>query len=111
MTSDFFPSAERRLLVLSRGLAKWVRLGEMNLVESDEEAQTQDFKISETILRPEYKLPARYKDIAQFQLGMKVVFSAYIRPACLQVEKYFKDATGIAIGYGQLDYGVYVSLR
>jgi hypothetical protein len=42
---------------------------------------------------------------------VKVVFSAYIRPACLQVEKYFKDATDIAIGYGQMDYGVYVSLR
>jgi hypothetical protein len=40
MTSDVFPSAERRLLVLSRDLAKWVRLGETNLVDNDEEAQT-----------------------------------------------------------------------
>jgi hypothetical protein len=63
------------------------------------------------ILYPEYKLPARYNDFALFKLGMKVVFSAYICPACLQVEKYFKDATGITIGYGQMDCGVYVCLR
>jgi hypothetical protein len=42
---------------------------------------------------------------------VKVVFNTYIRPACLQVEKYFKDATGIAIGFVQMDYGAYVSLR
>ena len=83
----------------------------MNLENIDEEAKTQDFKILEMILHTEYKLPARYNDIALFKLGMKVVYSAYIRPACLQVEKYFKDATGIAIGYGQVEYGVYVSLR
>lgn len=98
-------------MVLPRGSAKWVRLGELNLEDSDEEAQPQDFKISEMILYPEYKLPARYNDIALFKLGMEVVFSSNIRPACLPVEKYFKDATGIAIGYGQMDYGVYVSLR
>jgi len=98
-------------LVLSRGPAKRVRLGELNLEDPDEETQPQFFKISEMILRPEYKLPARYNDIALFKLGMEVVFSSYIRPACLQVEKYFKDATGIAIGYGQMNYGVYVSLR
>jgi len=97
-------------LVLSRGPAKWVRLGELNLEDGDEEAQPQDFKISEMILYPEYKLPARYNDITQFKLGMVVVFSSYIRPACLQVEKFFKDATGIAIGYDQMDYGVYANL-
>jgi len=107
----FFRSAERWLLVFTRGPAKRFCLGELNLEDSDEEAQTQVSKISEVILHHEYKLPARYNDIALFKLGMRAVFSAYIRPACLQVEKYFKDATGIAIGYGQMDYGVYVSLR
>jgi len=70
-------------LVLSRGSAKWLLLGELNLEDSEEEAQTQDFKISEMILHPEYKLPARYNDFALFKLGMKVVFSAYICAACL----------------------------
>jgi hypothetical protein len=98
-------------LFLSRDPAKWGRLGKLSLEDSDEEAQTQDLRISEKILHPEHNLPARYNDIALFKLGMKVVFSAYSRPACPQVEKYFKDATGMAISYGQMDYGVYLSLR
>ena len=96
--------------MLSRGPAKWVRLGELNLEDSDDDAQSQDFTISEMILHPDYKLPARYHDIALFKLSTKVVFSGYIRPACLQAEEHFKDTTGIAIGYGRMDYGI-LSLR
>jgi hypothetical protein len=92
--------------VISRGPAKWVRLGELNLEDSEDEAQPQDFTISEMIVHPAYKLPALYNDIALFKLSAKVEFSAYIRPACLQVEKHFKDTTGIAIGYGRMDYGI-----
>jgi hypothetical protein len=62
------------------------------------------------ILHPEYKLPAWYNDIALFQLGMKIVFSDYIHPACLQVEKCFKDAKGIAIGYRQVCLWASVSM-
>uniref|UniRef100_A0A1V1FKL5 Putative serine protease 46B n=2 Tax=Reticulitermes speratus TaxID=60591 RepID=A0A1V1FKL5_9NEOP len=87
-----------------KGPAKWVRLGELNLEDSDDDAQPQDFTISEMILHPDYKLPARYHDIALFKLSTKVVFSGYIRPACLQAEEHFKDTTGIAIGYGRMDY-------
>jgi hypothetical protein len=101
-----FSFAARWLPVLPRGPAKWVRLGELNLEDSDEDAEPQDFTISEIILHPDYKLPARYHDIALLKLSKKVVFSAYIRPACLQVEKDFKDTTGIAIGYGRMDYGI-----
>jgi hypothetical protein len=58
------------------------------------------------ILHPDYKLPARYHDIALFKLNKKVVFDAYIGPATLQVEKDFKEKTGIATGYGRMDYGI-----
>jgi hypothetical protein len=58
-------------LVVSRNPAKWVHLGELNLEESVEETQPQDFKISEIILHPEYKLLVRYNDIALFKLGKK----------------------------------------
>jgi hypothetical protein len=64
-----------------------------------------DFSIEQMVLHPDYKLPASYHDIALFKLSEKVVFSAYVRPACLQVEKDFKDTKGIAIGYGRTDYG------
>lgn len=83
-----------------------MRLGELNFEENDEDAKPQDFSIVEMILHPDYKLPARYHDIALFKLGEKVVFDAYIRPACLQVEKDLKDKKGIAIGYGRTDYGI-----
>ncbi|XP_069679769.1 serine protease snake-like [Periplaneta americana] len=87
-----------------KGPAKWVRLGEMNFDVTDDDAKPQDFTIAEMILHPDYKLPARYNDIALFKLNKKVVFDAYIRPACLQVDKDFKDKRGIAIGYGRMDY-------
>ncbi|XP_021921295.1 serine protease snake-like [Zootermopsis nevadensis] len=87
-----------------KGPAKWVRLGELNLEENDEDSKPKDFNIVEIIPHPDYKPPSKYHDIALFKLREKVVFDAYIRPACLQVEKDFKDTKGIAIGYGRMDY-------
>lgn len=82
------------------GPAEIALLGVTDLNERDER---QSIKISERIRHPNYKLPAKYNDIALFRLEKKVTLSPHTRPACLADS--FEPGTdrAIATGWGKTE--------
>lgn len=84
-----------------------IRLGDLNLNKTTEDAQPEDFRISETILHPEYNRSNeetyRYNDIALIKLNKTVKFNPYIRPACLsnipEIPTKF-----VATGWGKTEF-------
>ncbi|XP_029729399.2 venom protease-like isoform X2 [Aedes albopictus] len=87
------------------GPATTVRLGELALDSSNDEAFPEDFKIAETIPHPDYRLTSQYNDIALIKLDRKVILSPYIRPICLPMSGELKNRRAIATGWGTIGYG------
>lgn len=86
--------------------AKWVRVGDLNLKENNDDARPQTIKIKEKIRHPDYKPPSQYHDIALLRLEDKVVFNAWVRPACLPVDwpDVGSDNKAVATGWGLVDW-------
>lgn len=66
--------------------------------------------VVEKIPHPEYKIPARYHDIALLKIDKPLKLGAAIRPACLEVETnltVFQKEKPIASGFGTTAYGMY----
>ncbi|XP_014612361.1 PREDICTED: venom protease-like [Polistes canadensis] len=61
-----------------------VRVGDLNLVSTNDIANPKDYKIIEKIRNPQYKPPLLYHDIALLKLETDVEFNEFARPACLQ---------------------------
>lgn len=87
------------------GPATKVRLGELALDSSNDEAFPEDFNIAETIPHPDYRLTSQYNDIALMKLDRKVILSPYIRPICLPLSGELKNKKAIASGWGTVGYG------
>jgi hypothetical protein len=87
-----------------RGLAKWVRLGDLNLKTTNDNTRAQDFSVAKIFRHPEYKSPAHYNDIGLLQLDRDVKFDGYVRPACLHVEQDVPAKPPEAIGWGLTDW-------
>lgn len=88
------------------GQAAVVRVGDLNLVRTDDDAKPQDIPIIKRIRHPLYKRPAEYHDIALLQLKTNVVFNKWVRPCCLP---YSLPDTGIdnnatATGWGHVEW-------
>ncbi|XP_021921296.1 venom protease-like [Zootermopsis nevadensis] len=86
------------------GLAKWVRLGDLNLRSTDDKTRTQDFSIAQIFRHPGYAKPAHYNDIGLLKLDRDVKFDGYVRPACLHVEQDIPTKMPEAIGWGLTDW-------
>ena len=85
----------------------WVRLGDLNLVQSDDNAKPQTIAIKERIRHPDYKRPSEYHDIAILRLEKDAVYDAYVRPACLPVDwpDVAQNDKAVATGWGLVDWG------
>lgn len=88
-----------------RAYALWARLGDLNYLSNTDNARAKDYKIVERIIHPNYRPPSLYNDIALFRLEKDVVFSAYIRPICLNADNLLKPSSVIATGWGQIEFG------
>lgn len=77
----------------------------MNLYSDTDDAQPQDFLITERYPHPQYKPPQQYNDIALVRLDKEAVITPYVRPLCLQVEKELPTYSPIATGWGRLQFG------
>lgn len=88
------------------GKAAWVRVGDLNLNRTDDDAKPQDIRIIERIRHPLYKRPPEYHDIALLKLETNVTFSKWVIPACLPYT--FPDigqhTEAIATGWGLLEW-------
>ncbi|XP_014488515.1 PREDICTED: serine protease persephone-like [Dinoponera quadriceps] len=88
------------------GIAKWARIGDLNLLQTNDSTQPQTIKIIERITHPNYKRPSAYHDIAVLKLETSVDYTAWVRPACLPIDMpdIGRDGKAIATGWGRVDW-------
>lgn len=86
-------------------MARWVRLGDLNIVSTTDDARPQDYRIVQHVSHPGYKPPLLYNDVALFRLESNVEFSMYIRPICLNSDPSLNPAVQIATGWGRTSNG------
>lgn len=79
-------------------------MGEVNFATEDE-SKTQDRKIQQVIIHPDYGPKSKYHDIALIELNKAVTFNAYVRPACLNILEKVGENTAIATGFGKTSFG------
>ncbi|CAG0891124.1 unnamed protein product [Cyprideis torosa] len=85
-----------------------VRLGEHNLVDTEDGAIHLDKTPAEIILHPDFALPSMENDIAIIKLSTPVTITKSTQPACLP---FFSSAavkantSAIVLGWGHLEFG------
>ncbi|VVC24915.1 Hypothetical protein CINCED_3A015129 [Cinara cedri] len=88
------------------GVLRWVRLGDLNYISNDDDAEPLNYRIIDRKNHPKYNgNNSRYNDITLLKLEKNVEFSPYIRPICLNVESSIKETKAIASGWGRLGFG------
>lgn len=86
------------------GEPKWIRLGDLDLSSSDDQSMHKDYNIDKIISHPQYKYPEKYNDIALMSTTIKVAFSKFIRPACLNTKTHIAQNIAVATGWGQIEF-------
>ncbi|KAK9737469.1 Trypsin [Popillia japonica] len=86
------------------GDVKIVRLGDLDLKSDDDNAQPQQFSVSETIFHPEYETESHYHDIGLIKLDSPVKYDSFVRPACLETSSDLQDTKFIATGWGSVEF-------
>lgn len=61
-------------------------MGDFDISSSTDEADPQDYKVSQIIAHPQYDEVQKYNDIALLRLDKDVEFNKFIRPACLHTK-------------------------
>ncbi|KAJ8965353.1 hypothetical protein NQ314_004193 [Rhamnusium bicolor] len=79
-----------------------VRLGLVDHTYSGE--YMQERRIKEIIRHPNFHSPIKYNDIAIFVLDRHVEFTAFVRPACLELRPEPEVSRVLATGFGTLSY-------
>lgn len=69
--------------MIRSGWAVVAKLGQLGMNFDEDEAKPQDRNISMIFPHPLYKYPSDYHDIALYKLDEPIIFSYFIRPACL----------------------------
>lgn len=96
-------------MTIFSGPATHVLLGDSNYGTERDDAQPRQLTIIERIKHPDFKLPNKYNDIALVKFDGPVLFSNYIRPACLPQTKSIDSHHVIASGWGRVNYSSDVS--
>uniref|UniRef100_A0A1Q3FLB4 Putative trypsin-like serine protease n=1 Tax=Culex tarsalis TaxID=7177 RepID=A0A1Q3FLB4_CULTA len=79
----------------------FVRLGDQNLVRTDDGAKPRDVDIEDFIRHPDFKRnQGLYNDIALVRLVETVPFTNFIRPACVYDRHEVAAEQAIATGFG-----------
>ncbi|KAG8225785.1 hypothetical protein J437_LFUL005592 [Ladona fulva] len=95
------------------GPAKWVLLGTIELINTTATngSKGQIHPIIRRIPHPEYKPPAKYNDIALFEIGPAVtpnprpLNTKELHPACLSSSRAFPGSKAVATGWGRVGFG------
>lgn len=81
-----------------------MRIGDLELDTDRDDAQPQEFTISQKIRHPEYKPPSQYNDIALLQLNKAANLNTYARPACLYIKPSMSATFAVASGWGKIGF-------
>ncbi|KAL3266956.1 hypothetical protein HHI36_011105 [Cryptolaemus montrouzieri] len=86
------------------GDVKYVRLGDLNLNIDTDDAEPQDFIVTQAIAHPDYESRLIKNDIAILVLDRPVKVTTYVKPACLQTTKNLEDTVITATGWGLTEF-------
>ncbi|XP_043268692.1 serine protease snake-like isoform X2 [Venturia canescens] len=106
LVSDLYVLTAAHCLDSSGQIPSKIRVGLTDL--KNPESGMQERKVVERIAHPEYKIPARYHDIALLKIDKPLEMEAGVRPACLEVDSNLplsQKQGAIASGFGRTSYG------
>ncbi|XP_018562111.1 serine protease snake-like [Anoplophora glabripennis] len=101
ISENFVLTTAHCLFIEFLGPAKMVRVG---LTNKTDLTHIQERTVSEIVPYPEYN-KTKYHDIGLLRLSKNIKFNSYVRPACLQTEKYIPFVLAISSGWGALVWG------
>ncbi|XP_064082396.1 trypsin-like isoform X2 [Macrobrachium nipponense] len=85
-----------------------VRLGEHNYESASDDANEEDFEISQLVRHPNYSFPVAYHDLALMQLSTKVILEIHISPVCLpwgaEIQRNLTGSTVKLTGWGHTQF-------
>ncbi|GJQ73800.1 hypothetical protein Trydic_g18740 [Trypoxylus dichotomus] len=88
------------------GIVQYVRLGELDVSSTTDDAEERDFTVDDRRVHPLYTPGASYHDIALLRLNDTVqTFTRYIRPACLGTSTALDNVTLVTAGWGLTEVG------
>ena len=89
-----------------------VRMGEVDYGREDEEgSQVQDLPVISMYIHPEFTAPSLYADLGIVRTQEGIVFSKYVRPACLHVMPRVPYRSGIIAGWGRTGSGTHLFIN
>lgn len=89
-------SATRR----GAGPARWVRLGEHNILSSGDDKSVQEIPVEERFPHPGYRHNVKYNDIGLLRLARVAEITMAVRPACLHTRSIQLPSKASATGWG-----------
>ncbi|XP_044258345.1 serine protease snake-like [Tribolium madens] len=104
LISEKFVLTAAHCITSQNGVPKWVRVGDLNLKNTTDDAKPQEIKIEESFKHPNYNSRFHYHDIALLKLKSPVKFGLYSKPACLHTKTRVFSEQLQAIGWGKTDF-------
>lgn len=86
-------------------MARWARLGDLNIILTTDDARPKDYRIVRRVIHPCFKPPLSYNDVALFQLEKNVEFSEYVMPICLNSDPSLEPRIQVATSWGKPSLG------
>lgn len=83
ISENYVLTAAHCLYNSHRGSPKMVRLGNIDLTGTEDEAKPQDIPILSMVTHPDFSFPKKTGDIALLKLTESATFTKYVQPACL----------------------------
>ncbi|XP_065208152.1 venom protease-like isoform X2 [Planococcus citri] len=105
LISENFVLTAAHCVQSTAGNPNWVRLGELDLAVSNDNARPVNYPVSQSIVHPGYHPPATYNDIALLKFRGLTAFNSYIRPICLNIFQNIPNQKVTAAGWGSTGYG------
>lgn len=81
-----------------------VRLGDLDLKSTSDDAKPQEFKVERIVIHPGYQPPAKYHDIAIIELDKVANRTLYVDVACLVVPKNDDKRVYKVSGWGKTEF-------
>nr|XP_022908284.1 serine protease snake-like [Onthophagus taurus] len=105
ISDQFVLTAAHCLESRESGPVSSVRLGDLDIASTVELAEPQNFKVQKVFTFPEYDSESFYHDIALIKLDRPVIYTRYVKPACLQSKFELENNNLTITGWGALEFG------